>query len=277
MSQIMNQAAVTMNQLQKKLDIIGNNVANSQTTGYKSRQAEFSSLLFNQINNLSAAANAEGRLTPDGIRIGSGAKIGTVSNNLALGSILETGRALDAALKRENYLFEIQMDQNGQNETYYTRDGSFFLSPVNNNQAVMLTTGDGHPVIGQDGPIVLAEGFDSIAIRENGQIVVTRGGQNAVEAQLAVVEAVRPSVLEAVGENMFRLPDLDNLGFEMDEIIVETGANEDMIQGGALEQSNVDLSKQITDLMTTQRSYQFNARTISMGDQMMGLVNQLRS
>lgn len=277
MSQMVIQAAVTMNQLQQKLDIIGNNMANSQTTGYKSRQAEFSSLLFRQLNNLSAPENAEGRLTPDGIRIGSGAKIGAVGNDLTLGSVVETGRALDAALTRENYLFQIQVNQNGQEETFYTRDGSFFLSPVNNDQAVMLTTADGHPVLGQDGPIVLAEGFDSIAIRESGQIVVTRGGQNAVEAQLAVVEAVRPRVLESAGENMFRLPDLENLGFEMGEIIEGIGLNEDMIQNGALEQSNVDLSKQITDLIMTQRSYQFNARTISMGDQMMGLVNQLRS
>ncbi|WP_339226546.1 flagellar hook-basal body protein [Oceanobacillus sp. FSL K6-2867] len=277
MSHIMNQAAVTMNQLQQKLDIIGNNMANSQTTGYKSRQAEFSSLLFSQINNLSARENAEGRLTPDGIRIGSGAKIGSVGNDLTLGSISETGRALDAALTRENYLFQIQVDQNGQNETLYTRDGSFFLSPVNNNEAVMLTTGDGHPVLGQDGPIVLSDGFDSIALRENGQIVVTRGGQDAVEAQVQVVQAIRPTILEAAGENMLRLPDLNNLGYEMNEIIEEVGVNENMIQSGALEQSNVDLSKQMTDLIMTQRSYQFNARTISMGDQMMGLVNQLRS
>ncbi|MYL59297.1 flagellar hook-basal body protein, partial [Virgibacillus halodenitrificans] len=72
MSRTMIQAAVTMNQLQSKLDLIGNNMANSETTGYKNRNADFSSLLFQQIDNLKDGANAVGRLTPDGVRIGSG-------------------------------------------------------------------------------------------------------------------------------------------------------------------------------------------------------------
>ncbi|WP_249869301.1 flagellar hook-basal body protein [Oceanobacillus saliphilus] len=277
MSQMMIQAAVTMNQLQQKLDLIGNNMANSQTTGYKTRQADFSSLLFQQVNNLSDPANAEGRLTPDGIRVGSGAKLGSTTLDLSIGSIVETGRVLDAALLQDNHLFQIQVNENGQENTLYTRDGSFFLNPINNNQDLMLTTGDGNPVLGQNGPIILAEGFDAIDIRENGQLIVTRGGQTAVEAQLAVVEAVRPRLLEAAGQNMFRLPDTENLGFNADEIIQLTEPNATIIQSGALEQSNVDISQQMADLILAQRSYQFNSRTISMGDQMMGLVNQLRS
>ncbi|MGJ9458170.1 flagellar hook-basal body protein [Oceanobacillus sp. CF4.6] len=277
MSQMMIQAAVTMNQLQQKLDLIGNNMANSQTTGYKGRQADFSSLLIQQVNNLSDPANAEGRVTPDGIRVGSGAKLGSTNIDLSLGSILETDRVLDTALKQDNHLFQIQVNENGQENTLYTRDGSFFLSPVNNNQDLMLTTGNGNPVLGQNGPIVIAEGFDSIDIRENGQIIVSRGGQTAVEAQLAVVEAVRPRLLEAAGQNLFRLPDMENLGFDAAEVIQATAPNADVLQSGALEQSNVDIAQQMADLMVTQRSYQFNSRTISMGDQMMGLVNQLRS
>lgn len=277
MSQMMMQAAATMNQLQHKLDIIGNNMANSQTTGYKSRQADFSSLLFQQVNNLTDPANAEGRLTPDGIRIGSGAKLGSVNNDLRLGSIKETGRVLDVAITEDNYLFQVQVNQNGLEETLYTRDGSFYLSPVNNNEDLLLTTSDGNPVLGQDGPIVLAEGFDAISIRENGEILVTRGGQQAVEGRLAMVEAVRPRLLEAAGQNLFRLPAMENPGFNVNEVIQAIDPNAAILQSGALEQSNVNLSKEITDLIKAQRSYQFNARTISMGDQMMGLVNQLRS
>ncbi|MFC4024993.1 flagellar hook-basal body protein [Oceanobacillus longus] len=277
MSQMMIQAAVTMNQLQQKLDLIGNNMANSQTTGYKGRQADFSSLLIQQVNNLSDPANAEGRVTPDGIRVGSGAKLGSTNIDLSLGSILETDRVLDTALKQDNHLFQIQVNENGQENTLFTRDGSFFLNPMNNNQDLMLTTGDGNAVLGQDGPIVIAEGFDSIDIRENGQIIVSRGGQTAVEAQLAVVEAVRPRLLEAAGQNLFRLPDMEELEFDAAEIIQATAPNADVLQSGALEQSNVDIAQQMADLMVTQRSYQFNSRTISMGDQMMGLVNQLRS
>ena len=277
MSQMMIQAAVTMNQLQQKLDLIGNNLANSQTTGYKGRQADFSSLLIQQVNNLSDEANTEGRLTPDGIRVGSGAKLGSTNIDLTHGSILETGRVLDTALIQDNHLFQIQVNENGQENTLFTRDGSFYLTPVNNNEGLMLTTADGNPMLDQNGPIVIAEGFESIAIRENGQMVVSRGGQQAVEAQLTVVEAVRPRLLEAAGQNMFRLPDTENLGFDATEIIQATDLNANVLQSGALEQSNVDIAQAMADLMVAQRSYQFNSRTISMGDQMMGLVNQLRS
>ncbi|WP_404455795.1 flagellar hook-basal body protein [Virgibacillus necropolis] len=276
MSRTMIQAAVTMNQLQNKLDLIGNNLANSQTTGYKSRNAEFSSLLFQQINNMTDPANAEGRLTPDGVRIGTGAMLGSTNINLTQGAIKETGRGLDTALLNKNHLFQIQVTENGVDETRYTRSGAFYLSPVNDNQAVMLTTNDGNPVLGENGPIVIPSGFDSISIRDNGQIVVTRGNQTLEAGRLSIVEAVRPRLLEATGQNAFRLPDLQGLGYNQNEIIQATNQNDTLLKSGALEQSNVDISKEMTDLIMAQRSYQFNAKTISMSDQMMGLVNQLR-
>lgn len=275
MSRAMIQAAVTMNQLQNKLDVIGHNLANSETTGYKSRESEFASLLFQQINNMTDPANREGRVTPDGIQVGSGAKLGSVNNNLALGSIFETGRELDVALLEENHLFQIEVTEAGVNETRYTRDGSFYLDPVDTN-SLMLTTADGNPVLGQNGPIVIATGFDGISIQPNGEVLVTRGEQTEVAGNLAIVEAVRPRLLEAAGKNIFRLPNLNELGYNFAEVIQNVGQQESLVQSHSLENSNVDISKQMTDMLMAQRSYQFNARTISMGDQMLGLINQLR-
>lgn len=272
----MIQAAVTMNQLQNQLDVISHNLANSETAGYKSRETEFSSLLFEQINNLRHPGNAVGRLTPDGIRIGSGAKLGSINSNFSLGSIKETDRDLDVALLEKNHAFQIQVSEDGQTETQYTRDGSFYLSPVNNNQSVMLTTTDGHPVLGENGPIIMDAGFDAIDIRANGEIYVQYGNQTELAGRIAIVEVVRPTLLEAVGGNLFRLPNIAELGFNLEDIVQLADQNASLVQNQALEQSNVDVSKQMTDLITTQRSYQFNARTISMGDQMSGLINQLR-
>src|SRR5690625_900139 len=164
---VMGQAAVTMNQLQHQMDMIGHNLANSQTAGYKSRQAEFSNMLTQQITNLTDPENARGRLTPDGIRIGSGARLGTINNNLSLGSIQQTDRALDTVLLNENHFYQIQVDENGEQNIRYTRDGSFYLQPVNNGADVMLVTKDGHPVIGTNGPIQFAANFDSIHIAED--------------------------------------------------------------------------------------------------------------
>src|SRR5690625_1993965 len=126
MSRAMIQAAVTMNQLQQKLDVIGNNMANSQTTGYKSRQAEFSSLLSQQINNMSRDGGAN-RLTPDGVRVGSGARLGQVKNNLEMGSIKETDRALDVALYKKKHLFQIEVTVYGVTDGIFTRDGTFYF------------------------------------------------------------------------------------------------------------------------------------------------------
>lgn len=269
----MIQAAVTMNQLQQKLDLIGNNLANSQTTGYKARNADFSSLLFQQINNMTDPANAQGRLTPDGVRVGSGAKLGSINVDLSLGTLKETGRALDVALMQPNHLFQISVTENNVTETRYTRDGSFYLSPLANNQ-VMLTTKDGDPVLGANGPITFADGFNDIQVTDDGQVTVRRGTNTEVVGQLTVVEAVRPRLLEATGNNNFRLPNLAELGFNQAEVIQGVQAS---VKSGTLESSNVNMSKELTDLITTQRAYQFNARTISMGDQMSGLINQLRS
>ncbi|AIF44641.1 flagellar hook-basal body protein [Virgibacillus sp. SK37] len=277
MSRTMIQAAVTMNQLQSKLDLIGNNMANSETTGYKNRNADFSSLLFQQIDNLKDEANAVGRLTPDGVRIGSGAKLGTPSIDLKQGSITETGRALDTALLKENHFFQVQVTENGVSETQYTRDGAFYLSPINNNQDVMLTDKNGNPIIGGNGSIIIPSGFDSIDIHPNGQVSVKRENQTETAGNITVVEAVRPRLLEASGNNTFRLPaNMAELGYQPFEVMQGVAPETEIIKSGALERSNVDISKEMTDLIMAQRSYQFNARTISMSDQMMGLINQVR-
>lgn len=277
MSRMMIQAAVTMNQLQDKLDLIGNNLANSQTTGYKGRQTEFSSLLFQQINNLTDQANAEGRVTPDGLRVGSGARLGSINTDLSIGSFTETGRSLDVALTEENTLFQIEVTENGASETQYTRDGSFYLNPIANSQSLMLTTKDGYPVLGENGSIVIADGFDSIDIQSNGQILVQRDNQTEIAGNLAIVEATRPRLLEAVGQNGFRLPNLEQLGYNLNEVIQDVNTADNLLESQVLENSNVDIAKQMTDMIMTQRAYQFNARTISMSDQMNGLINTIRT
>src|SRR5690625_2855849 len=277
MSRTMIQAVVTMNQLQNKLDLIGHNLANSGTTGYKSRNTEFSSLLYQQINNMNYQIEQEQRQTPNGIRVGSGARLGSINIDLSVGSRTVTTRALDTALIGENYLYKVEVTECGQSEVQYTRDGAFYLNPLtNNNNLLMLTTKDGYPVLGTTGPIIIPDGFDHIHIEQNGQVVITNGPETNVVGQIAVVEANRPRLLEAVGQNFFKLPDLDQLNLNFEEIIQPVGTSDHVLESGALENSNVDYSKQMTDLIMMQRAYQFNARTITMSDQMSGLISQLR-
>ncbi|MEI3607790.1 flagellar hook-basal body protein [Pseudogracilibacillus sp. SE30717A] len=264
----MGQAAVTMNQLQHQMDMIGHNLANSQTTGYKSRQAEFSNLLTQQINNMSNPDNAINRVTPDGIRIGTGARLGAIHNNLSLGSMQKTGRDLDTMLLNENHFYQIMVD----GETHYTRDGAFYLQPVNNGAEVVLVTQDGYPVNGVNGPIQFEGNFDAIQIDRNGAVIVRRGDQNVLAGTIAVAQIERPRSLEAVGDNLFRIPQ----NFTDNGLVQQAPLDGSLIESGSLEMSNVSIQEQMTQLINAQRSYQFNSRTISMADQMQGLVNQLR-
>jgi flagellar basal-body rod protein FlgG len=160
-----------------------------------------------------------------------------------------------------------------RSETQYTRAGNFYLNPMGDGR-VMLTTSDGFPVIGEDGnEILLENGFTELSIDKNGMILVSREGEQSVEAQLNVVEAVRPRMLESTGDNRFRLP----ADIALDGVLQDTASQDVQIQSQAIEASNVNISNQMTDMLMAQRAYQFNAKSITTSDQMMGLVNQLRT
>jgi len=269
---IFGQASVTMNQIQQQIDLIANNLANMQTPGYKARSAEFSSLLFQNINNLSAQENLENRQTPDGIRVGVGARLGSANANFQIGVAQTTERSLDVMLTNENHFFQVQ--NNEQDEVQYTRDGAFYLQPINEN-TVMLITKDGHPVVGVNGPIQINGNIDSIQISQNGAVSVSRDGQEEIVGTIAVSEITQPRLLESIGDNLFRLPNLAELGLNLGDI-VQIPQTADVMESGTLEMANVNLAEQMTQLMTAQRAYQFNARSITMADQMQGLINQIR-
>ncbi|GAB2551812.1 flagellar hook-basal body protein [Gracilibacillus alcaliphilus] len=276
MTRMTFQAAVAMSQLQQRLDNISNNLANSNTTGFKQREANFSSLLSQQMETEPDPANQLGRLTPDGLRIGTGMRIGHMNFQFAQGAIQETDRNLDVALQQENQFFQVLSNNNGQEEVHYTRAGNFYLTPINEGQ-VMLVNAEGNPVLGaNEEAIILEDNMEDLKIDMNGDILVTRNGVQVPEAQLNVVQANRPRLLEAVNANEYRLSEDTLESYPLNEIINGVAANDLHLHSGALEQSNVDMSKQMTDMIETQRAYQLNAGTISMHDQMKGLINQLR-
>lgn len=271
---MMTQATGTMNQLQQQIAMIGHNMSNSNTPGYKERQAEFSNILSQQINNLSTTDDMGPRLTPDGIREGIGARLGAIHSNQQIGSFEETGRALDSALTQPNHFYQVQVD----GDVHYTRDGSFYLQPVGDSDMMQLVTKDGHPVYGNDGPIEFSTtDVQHMNIASNGDIVVERNGVNDVVGTLAIADIALPNALETAGDNLFHLPNLAALGMDQDEMVqAAIPEGNELVQGGTLEMANVSIQEQMTQLMNAQRAYQFNARSVTMSDQMQGLVNQLR-
>lgn len=272
---MMGQAHAAMTALQQKLDTVGHNLANSNTHGYKARHVEFQSLLKQHIDNLTDPANAVGRETPLGIRLGTGAKVGSTNNNLGIGSMQRTDRPLDTMLLHENHYYQIYVNNDGFDEIRYTRSGNFYVTPLENGN-VQLVTSEGYPVQGRNGPIEFNDGFDSIDIDKRGEVLVTYGTNTVNAGQLDVVEITRPRILQAAGENAFRLPDLAELGYNFNEIVRAPADDSNIIENNVLEMSNVQIQDEMVEMINAQRAYQLNARSISTADQMQGLVNQLR-
>ncbi|WP_319003497.1 flagellar hook-basal body protein [Bacillus shivajii] len=276
LNQSMISAAVTMGQLQKKLDLTSNNLANVNTTGYKRRDASFSDLLFQQVNNQVVAEQETGRLTPNGIRAGSGAALAQTAVRFEQGALQQTDRPLDIALTEKGYFFELAPTEDG--ERRFTRDGAFYLSPNPNNAGEnYLVNQDGDYVLGEDGePIVIPANYEDLQITDQGTIqIVINGDETEVVGQLQLVNITKPQLLNSIGNNAYVFPNLDDLDLEFGDVL-EEAVGTDVFRQGSLEMSNVDMSREISEMLLTQRNYQFNARAVSISDEMMGLVNSIR-
>lgn len=272
-------ATNTMGQLQNKLDTISNNIANSNTHGYKTQESTFNELLYQQFNN-DKQDRAE-RQTPVGIRYGAGAMLGQIQTNHKQGSLQTTNRDLDFAFTKPKQYFNILMpDGENGSKTVYTRQGDFYLSPLNNGTA-MVVNADGYPLADASGQaITLPDNVKSFGISNGGVLEATDANGNIIRTDIAVTELQKPQLMEHISGTYIGLPNnLAELGYNQAEVLTELqGANRQQIgmQGGTLEMSNVNLSKEMTDLIQTQRSYQFNARAVTLADQMLGLINGIR-
>ncbi len=273
-------ASVTMGQLQKKLDTLAHNISNTNTTGYKRRESTFSDLLFRQVNNQTDTRYETGRMTPNGIRVGAGAKIAQTAIRLDQGSIIETGRQLDFAIAERDHFFEIGTTEGGVETSYLTRDGAFYLSedPANPQSLTIVNSSGNYLLDGNGQRFSLPMNFTDLTLSSNGDLQATLNDGTTEElGQINLIRVLKPQVLEALGDTNFRFPDdLAALGLVDEDVFEQVPGNEGRLIQSAIEGSNVDIAKEMSELMNTQRHYQFNARAISMADEMNGLVNGIR-
>ncbi|AVI47346.1 Flagellar basal-body rod protein FlgG [Bacillus licheniformis] len=268
-------ASNTMFELQKQIDNISHNLANTDTTGYKAKNTSFSELIRQQIEQVNEKNNevAASRKTPPGLRLGVGAVM-TDRLTHKQGSLKETGRDLDIALTSPYQYFQVNVG----GEVQYTRDGAFYLTPAAGNANQMqLVTKEGHAVLDENGNAIrFNQRYKHIKVDESGSVTVSSDnqGEAPLRFNLGIVRAVKPQALTEEGSNLFSVSDelrataLINLN--------GAGRQDISLKQGFLESSNVDVSKEMTDLISSQRSYQMNSRAITMGDQMMGLINSVR-
>ena len=273
----MHSAASSMRELQKKIDVIANNIANVSTTGYKRQEASFSDALTQSFNRQAGLQHEVGRLTPNGIRVGSGTQLTQTSLRTEQGSVMKTDRALDFMIQGATGFFRVASEGN----FFYTRDGSFQTQPVLNSNQVNLVTSSGDSVLDfNDNPISFDGDYDSIRVNEQGLLEVSyEDARASVQFQLSIAEVGRPDLLEKVGANRYQLAGTEAAQIANRNLQVNLSAENNgaiRVHQGALEMSNVDLATEMTELIATQRLFQSQGRAISFADDMMGLVNMIR-
>lgn len=275
----MNTASNTMGELQKKIDLIGNNIANVNTTGYKRQEASFSDALVQSIEKQVGQKNEVGRTTPFGLRVGAGAILSQTAVRNEQGSIRQTDRPLDFMIQGESAYFRVASEEN----TFYTKDGSFQVQPVPNSSQVSLVTANGDTVLGADNqPILFGADYKDIQLAGNGSLTISYKDptKQPTEIQMGIAQINRQNSLEKIGENRFRLTGTEaeqvaNGNLRLIDLSQQTNGTIGIKQG-ALEMSNVDLADEMTELITTQRLFQSQGRAISYADDMMGLVNTIK-
>lgn len=275
MNSSMINAMVSMNALQQKLDLLADNIANVNTAGYKRKDGSFEDLLTN-MKQQQEAFEQPVRLSPLGFNVGWGSRMVLVQPDLSQGPIQPTGNEYDIAIQGKA-LFEVATDTEGNRA--YTRNGAFKASLTEEGDSV-LTTADGYPLVavgedGEEGPVILPAGY-SLRVDSFGNIQGVSDDFNVVElGRLKLVEPVKPSVLTATADNLFVIAD----GLNVAEVVMDvqpSEVNSVRLMQGQLEQSNVQLDKEFSDLLIVQRAYQMSARALSSSDTMMGLANGLR-
>jgi flagellar basal-body rod protein FlgG len=253
-------AATGMNAQQTNVEVIANNIANINTTGFKRSRAEFTDLLYQAERSAGAPSRGGQEAIPEGAQIGLGTRTAAVRNLHMQGAMTNTGNKLDLALNGRGW-FQVA-NQNG--ESLYTRAGAF-----NKNATGQIVTTDGYVV--QPAMTIPADATEVI-VNETGQVYVRVGATNTLQliGQLTVANFANDAGLDPLGGNLYR--ETAASGAAVLGVPGDPGFG--TVQQGYLENSNVDPVKEITELISAQRAYEMNSKVIQAADDMFGTVSK---
>jgi len=253
-------AATGMDAQQTNLEVIANNIANINTTGFKRARAEFTDLLYQTERAKGVANRANQAIVPEGANIGLGVQTAAVRNLHIQGELSQTGNDLDVALVGRGF-FQVQTPDG---TTLYSRAGAF-----NKNADGNLVTVDGYNVIPN---INIPTDAQDITITRTGQVTARIG--NAADftelGQLTIANFANEAGLKPLGDNLFSQTPASGAAV----IGVPDDPSYGYIKQSYLEGSNVDAVKEITDLITAQRAYEMNSKVITTADEMASIVSK---
>ena len=256
-------AASGMKGLQLKIDTIGNNLANVSTYGFKKQRVEFKDLMYEKV---AQADFKDGEGKPVTMEVGHGTMPTATTRTFTPGSMEQTQNPLDLALTGDGFF--VINDAMGRER--YTKDGAFKLS-VTEGISTLVTT-DGYFVQGTEGNVVLGENVDKIVVGKDGAVSVTRKGSDAPEAvgSLKLVRFTNPMGLEAQGTNLYT-----KTAASGDPIEATEGDSGEIWQG-FLESSNVQVVDEMIQMISAQRAYELNSKTIQTADKILELAANLK-
>ncbi|GAA8157807.1 flagellar basal-body rod protein FlgG [Helicobacter pylori] len=246
---------------QTHIDTTSNNIANVNTTGFKKSRADFNDLFY-QAMQYAGTNTSNTTLSPDGMEVGLGVRSSAITKMFSQGSPKETENNLDIAITGKGF-FQVQLPDG---TTAYTRSGNFKLDEQGN-----LVTSEGYLLIPQ---ITLPEDTTQVNIGVDGTVSVTQGLQTTsnVIGQITLANFVNPAGLHSMGDNLFSITNASG------DAIVGNPDSQGLgkLRQGFLELSNVRLVEEMTDLITAQRAYEANSKSIQTADAMLQTVNSLK-
>jgi flagellar basal-body rod protein FlgG len=255
-------AASGMNAEQLNVDNIANNIANANTTGFKSRRAQFQDLLYQTMIQPGAAAGQQSTV-PTGLQLGLGTRAASNEVIFSQGDFSQTNNPLDLVIQGQGF-FQIRR---ATGDLAYTRSGNFHL-----NRDGQVVTIDGDLL---DPPITIPQNALSVTIASDGTVSYSQSGQSASQqaGQIQLATFSNPSGLNSVGRNLFLSTDASG-----DPVVGLPGGQEGIGQllQGYVEQSNVSVVNEFINLIVSQRAYEANSKVVKAADEMYQQVNNLK-
>lgn len=260
-----------MRGFQTKLDVIGNNIANVNTVGFKSGRVMFKDIMSQTVSGVTPPVEAETG-GANAKQIGLGVSIGSIDTLHTGGSAMTTNNPLDLRVDGDGFfLVKLSGDQE---VPFLTRAGDFHL-----DAARQLVTSDGLLVCDAGGePVIIGEEVTAFSVAQNGMIIQKLNtGETEEGQQIGLAKVTNPEGLEKIGGNLYRI----TLNANLEGALEPTTANNaefgtGAIISGQLEMSNVDLTGEFTEMIVAQRGFQANSRIITTSDEVLQEVVNLK-
>lgn len=255
-------AATGMLAQQRNVEVVSNNLANMNTTGFMRRRTEFHDLLYQNLRRAGSTSSDAGNIVPSGVQLGLGVKLAAVYRIHEQGNLSATDNTFDMAIQGNGF-FQVLLPDG---QTSYTRDGTFQL-----NATGQLVTHDGYLI--QPGITIPANTID-VTINGSGEVLAKIQGQVALQnvGQLNIANFPNAAGLQAMGSNLYL--ETPASGNPTTGTPGSTGYG--TILQGFLETSNVNAVEEISNLISAQRAYEMNSKVIKTADEMMSALNQVK-